>query len=41
MMKRRVDWSKVGAIGNIGLLVFNAVNTFINIMLYMSRNGNN
>lgn len=36
-----VNWNKVGALGNIGLLIFNAVNTYINIMLYMSRNGSN
>lgn len=35
-----VNWNKVGALGNIGLLVFNAVNTFINIVLYIHRSGN-
>lgn len=32
-----VNWNKVGALGNIGLLIFNAINTYINIKLYGGR----
>lgn len=33
----KVNWNKVGALGNIGLLIFNAINTYINIKLFSGK----
>jgi hypothetical protein len=31
-MKKEVNWGKVGALGNIGLIILNIINLIINIM---------
>jgi hypothetical protein len=31
-MKKKVNWGKVGALGNIGLIILNIINLIINIM---------
>lgn len=31
-MKKEVNWGKIGALGNIGLIILNIINLTINIM---------